>query len=624
MTLLLALCALGLAQQPEPAAEESERAKVDTSFSDDFEIRYWQDDRRLPDPDDRAVFNYLEQVNRLNAAASSGDLSLELQVDQVALFANQYFLDDELRTERIFLEDAMFAPLTREDASGGQLNRFGYVTLEKIRARIEKDSYTLAFGDTYAAFGRGIALNLNRNVDIDIDTSVQGFKGVFRPGAWDVTVVAGQLNRQQVFQDNPNIELKGDRRHAVAGLRIERFGLGPANVGIHGAAYDFVDTFGWFDEPIQLADEDPADGTSRGIEELGTPVDAVVGGATLELNGVGGIDWFVEGDVFGFPTDTLPSQVQTVAGERYHEFGTAYRPEDIGYATYGSASFYPGKTTWLVEFKRYYQTERVNSLLADDQYEVATAPTLEYDQAINEDTASALNSSDIIGGRVRVDWAAKPGRLVPYVALGVFRDDNLSTVHFNAVPETIIQPVLGVEALGEHSSVIANAAYRQDIRDADEGIANCTDANRRFCDPGSDNQLWIDWAWRFPLGGDFHGELQGNFEIWHWGVNEFQQEDYIEASNGFTVQKGSDLAVTLYNDYTSNGLVLVDSVGNIPVEIDGTQPLFAAGEVMVKPSSAVTMKAFYGAYKAGIRCSGGQCRQLPGFRGGRFTFQGTF
>jgi len=52
--------------------------------------------------------------------------------------------------------------------------------------------------------------------------------------------------------------------------------------------------------------------------------------------------------------------------------------------------------------------------------------------------------------------------------------------------------------------------------------------------------------------------------------------------------------------------------------------VYGAGEVQYKPNSALTLSAFAGAYKAGIRCSGGQCRALPGFDGARFTLSGTF
>lgn len=674
MTGLLAFLTLALAQE----ADDEKGSRASASLSDDFEIRYYQIPDRLADPNDVPVLNYVEQVNRLNASASFGDWTLEGQVDEVALFANQYLLDGEPVVERQLLVDDMYAPFYSNDPD--QLNTFGYANLEKIRLRVEKPKYSMVFGDTYAAFGRGIALNLNRNVDIDVDTSIQGFKGVFRPGAWDVIVVAGQLNRQQVFQDNPNTEIVGDRRHAVAGVRVERFGLGPANIGGHVVTYDFVEHNGWWGRngPVQIGPSPVPDGPegdnagTRGFDEALSPVDAVVLGSTLELSGVGGIDWFGEGDLFAFPshcegdptagpfskdrwTETYrygagrpdgcePVLPNFLAAERsllLYDYGTAARPRDFGYATYLSASFYPGKTTWLVELKRYYQAERVNSLLATEFYEVAIAPTAEYELAVGEDTSAALNSNDIYGGRIRVDYTAKPGELVPYVALGAYRDEDVTNLHFNQVPETIVHPVIGVEYIKHKGAAIINAGYRTDIRDSNAeraaplvelfgrdrnipGLDSCDDpeAPDFLCAPGADKQLHGDFSIKFPMLAGLTGEVQGTFQYWQWGQNLIQQRDFVQTTAGFTVQRGSDLAVTLYNDFTNNPLI--DSTGNLPIQVGGEEPLYGAVEVMVKPTSAITMKAFYGAYKAGIRCSGGQCRQLPGFQGGRLGVQGAF
>ena len=105
-----------------------------------------------------------------------------------------------------------------------------------------------------------------------------------RPGAWDITALMGQLNRQQVFQDNPNMGIPQDRRHLVAGVRAERFGLGPANIGVHGVAYNFLK------EP----------GLAASGEGFSTTPDAIISGGTLELMGVAGVDVFVEGDLFHY------------------------------------------------------------------------------------------------------------------------------------------------------------------------------------------------------------------------------------------------------------------------------------------------------------------------------------
>lgn len=550
------------ASAEEPPAPEAKADRVSTSITEDFELRYHVVDDRLPDPSDVPIFNYVEQVNRLNLHISRKGLAFEAQIDQVALLANQYYLNDVLYRERPLLDNRVWTPLSEQF----------YVNPEKLRLRIERPGATWIVGDAYAAFGRGIALNLNRNVDIDVDTSIQGVKGVLRPGAWDVTVVAGQLNRQQVFQDNPNVGIGPDLRHGVMGVRAERFGLGPANVGAHAVAYDFVTRPGF-----------------SSFGELGGLPDVVIGGATLELSSVAGVDWYVEGDVFAFPTDALPTTVP--GGE-----------DRLGHAGYLSAAFYPGRTIWLVEAKRYYQADRPNALLTPELYEVAVAPTLEYERAITEDSSASVNSNDVWGGRVRVDWALEPGRIVPYLSAAVFRDNELGGLHFNASPETIVHGLAGVELIGDDGAALLNAGYRVDRRD----------------DPsqGADRQLHGDASIKFPIGLGLHAEIQGAVEHFRWGHNALQQQDYLEIESGLTIQRGSKVAVTWYTDFTSNPLV--DSTGNLG------ESLYGAAEVMFKPSDAVTLKAFYGAYKAGIRCSGGQCRQLPGFEGARFSFVGTF
>lgn len=546
------------------AADEPKAEPVGVSLNEDLEIRYWVKPERLLDPPDVPVFNYVEQVHRMNAVVSKGPWSVDAQWDEVALFANQYYLDGVLYPERILVLDGVPNPLPD--------SWFAYTNLEKMRVKYESKLATVSVGDFYAAFGRGVALNLNRNVDIDIDTSIQGTKVVLRPGAWDITMVAGQLNRQQVFQDNPNTNIQGDYRHAVAGVRAERFGLGPADVGAHAVVYDFVEEIG----------------LGPGFQELGTAPDVVVGGATTALYGVGGIDWYFEGDLFGFGADQPVGEVSD--------------PSDLGYAAYGSASFYPGALVFLVEGKRYFEAERINAVLTPELYEVAIAPTLEYERAITEDSAAAINSGDVWGTRVRMDWAARPGELTPYVAVGVTRDLDVGALHFNEVPETIVHPMIGVEWLAGESSAIVNAGHRIDDRDGN--------------DAGADQQTHADAAIHMPLFAGLHGQINIGAEYYQWGVNPFQQEDYTEIETGWTVLHGSEVGLTWYMDYTTNPLV--NSVGNL------NEQLYGALELQVKPTSSLTLKLFGGAYKAGIRCSGGQCRTLPGFEGGRFSLVGSF
>lgn len=543
------------------AAEDAEAKRGwSVSVTDDLEMRYWIRDQRLPDPADVPVFNYFEQVNRLNVAAHRGPWSVKTQIDQVGLLANRYYLDDVLYRERELFAPDIVAPFGKDVDL--------YANVEKIQVAWEKDHLLVELGDVYAAFGRGVALNLNRNVDIDIDTSIQGAKVVARPGAWDITAVMGQLNRQQVFQDNPNRDLRGDLRHAMAAVRVERFGLGPANIGLHGVAYDFVQEAGFVE----------------GFEQIAGP-DVLIGGATAEIFGLGGIDWYLEGDVFDFTSDLL-------AGPD--------RP--LGYAGYASATFYPGKTVWLVEAKRYRNTNQVNTVLSPELYQVAIAPTLEYERAITEDSAAAVGSEDIWGARVRMDWSLMPGKFVPYLATALYRDLDLDGLHFNTVPETILHPMVGVDWLPGDGAALINLGYRRDIRDGGG-------------EHGSDEQIHGDVTLNFPIAAGFQGNINIGAEHYRWGVNPLQQNDYTEAETAWTVSKGP-VAFTWFTDFSSNPLI--DSTGNI------SDTVYMAGELQVKPKPSITVKGFYGAYKSGIRCSGGQCRLLPGFEGARASVVASF
>ena len=546
-------------------ADDKAPSSTSVSVNDSFKLRYWRVDERLPDPDDVPVFDYIEQVNRLNVHARANKWSFALQLDEVSLWLDRYYLDDVLYLERSLTTEGLPSLFGR-----GPISETAYVNLEKVRASFEDDWGTVALGDSYVAFGRGIALNMNRNVDIDLDTSVQGVKAVLRPGAWDITLVAGQANRQQVFQDNPNLNLFGDRRHLIAGVRAERFGLGPANIGAHGVVYDFVD--------------DP--GLGGALAEY-DPFDVVVGGVTTEVIGLGGVDGFLEADLFGFG-ENQPSPLGEDA-------------PPLGYALYGSASVYPDPFVVLVEAKRYDQAERVNATLAQELYEVAIAPTLEYERVITEDSSAAINSNDILAARIQVDWTAIPQKLSPYLALGVFRDWELGGLHFNQTPETIFHPQAGIEWIDGEIGLLANIGYRHDDRDGEFG---------------ADTQAHVDLTANFPLPGPLLGYVGLYAENYRWGVNEFQQTDYVESETSYSIVYKSTVTTTMYLDYTTNPLV--NTTGNLSDE------LYIAGEIQLKPAKAFTVKAFYGAQKAGIRCAGGQCRLLPGFRGARLTAVGTF
>jgi len=414
---------------------------------------------------------------------------------------------------------------------------------------------------------------------------------VARPGAWDLTAVVGQLNRQQVFQDNANGQLEDrvpqDMRHTLMALRAERFGLGPANLGAHAVAYGFVQEPGW----------------AGGATAYSSAPDAIVAGGTAEFMGVGGLDGYFEGDAFHYtPEGDLAASSHS--GEDTF-FG--------GQALYGSLAAYPGDLVVLLEGKRYLGTSPLADITgAEEFYVVAAAPTLEYDRAITIDSNAAVASNDITGARLRVDWSAVPGTLVPYMSAGYFVDRDLAH-GLHTVPEHIVHPLMGLEWLKGERSVLLNVGHRVDDR---EGEAF-----------GADRQTHGDVVLQLPLVGEYALNVNVAGEHFQWGENDTlgeTQTEYVEFETSMTVAYGATYAGTIFCDYTTQAPM--NTEGNLfsGAFEGGERPLYGAVELQWKPQPATTIKAFYGAYKSGIRCAGGQCRQLPGFEGGRLAFQSAF
>ncbi len=574
---LASLLATASAQDGE-AVVLPDPSKASLSFTNDFEFRYQNfNPTPLIQVEGTPPPKFFEEVNRFTARAGVKDWGFNVQVDQVAFVGAPYLLDGERTTTP---PDLLFN-CGLDSCVENPFGDYFYANPEKFAVKYTGDDLKFTVGDFYAAFGYGAAVNLNRNVDIDVDSSIQGVRVVGTPGKFELTGLAGMLNRQQVFADNPNFAtLQGDLRHLIGGVRLVRHELGPASLGVHGVVYNFTQQYGL--APV--------------AENLGTPIDVGIAGATLELYGVAGIDWQFEADVASFPTD---------ADGRNLLYPNA-QPEP-GHSLYGSAQFLAGPTVWQVDFKKYKNFQRINRPIAGEQYLTIVPPTLEYERAINFNTAAAVGSDDIWGGRVRMDLAL--GQVTPYVAVSAFRDSDLENAAQHAPsPENIISGLTGVEVLFDDVTVLANAMARGEIRDGDGG---------------RDAQFYGDLDVKFPLPGKAHADLIVFGQRFLAGPEseEFgdldRTADWTEASFSLTVAPNHVLGVTGYFDYTTNPAA--NNGGNL-----GNDALFGAVEAYLKPSSNWTIRAFHGGYASGIRCSGGQCRFVPAFTGTRLAVTGTF
>lgn len=506
------------------------------------------------------VLDYQEVVERLNLSLGYKGWTLSLQGDAVALISNRYELDGEILNERELYAEGMRAP------SDNLL-----LVPEKVSLDGNAGPIHLTIGDSYTSFGRGLALNLVKNTDVDVDTSLRGLNVSYANPHWQVSALTALTNPQQVAMEFPNEGIERNDGHAISALRLEHYGPKSATIGAQGVLVQYHPQSEW-DQPFSAYSQSPG---------------AMVGGATLNLTGKSW-DSFVEGDVF-----------------HYNDIGI---PTDTGYALYGSGGYYGGFGSLLLELKRTKNTEYINTYSGAHGYEIAAGPTLEYERVITEDSTAAMNSNDLWGAKLRSDIivpSSSSTSLAPYVSLAVFRDHDLGGLHFNSTPETIFHPLAGFVLVAGHFDARLNTGFRMDIRD-DAG-------NEDF---GHDHLIHGDGEISVPMGEHLSAALSLSAQQFSWGVNVPQQSDFFESANALAIHIGEPWAVIGYLEYSDNPLVA--SIGNLDDD------LYGALELQWKPTGSSTLKAFYGAYRAGIHCAGGQCRYLPGFEGAKLSFDMTF
>jgi hypothetical protein len=506
--------------------------------------------------------DYFEEVQRLNFLVSKPGLTIGLQLDQVALLSNRYLLNGTELTSWPLVQDTMLNPF--ENA---------FFVPEKMFVQRSGKGWEVTLGDTYASFGRGIALNMVKNTDIDVDTSIRGAKAKLTAGATELSFVTGITNQQQVSLEYPNLAIGPNTAHMVTGARAEYFER--IGLGAHAVVYRFA-------RALENPDKSP-------LVRYDQDVDTTVLGATLELPSVLGLDMYAEGDVFDFRAAEMTEGADKLQG----------------YAGYASIAAYPGGAAVLLELKKSKDTERLTTFTSSEGWEPATIPTLEYERVITEDSVAAVDSNDIQGGRLRVDYSIIPGALTPYLAVSYLQDEDQGGLHFNRSPESIVHPVGGLEWRRGSLGLEVNAGHRVDTREQS--------------DQGQDTLSHVDGAIHFPLFGAESLEIDIDAKTFHWGKNAVQQEDFTELANALGWHHGADWVFIFYQDWSDNPLI--QSTGNLS-ELDPN--LYGALEAQWKATEGLTAKAFYGAYKAGIRCAGGQCRQLPGFDGAKLSIQGTF
>ena len=577
---------------PSHAGEtEGDRPRVSTTVTFDNEVRLQRYDPLPLVHSGGSKPRFVEQISRWVVQGGYNRWTARVQVDQISFVGLPHVVDGE--EKRYVPPMQASCPGPPEACLSNPLRTANpglatYANPEKVALDFHGGDFALSLGDFYQSIGVGAVMNINRNVDNDVDTSIQGARAVWQPGDWEVTALAGMLNRQQVFQDQLNVrQLDGDRRHLVGAVDVKRYGIGSTTLGVHGVVYNFVDP-------------PSSDGSVRGLQGVAAALpqtpDAFIAGSTVSTS-IAGVDFSGELSVISYPSEDRHPAL----------FSPSVEEVGPGIAAYGSSFWFLGRTTWQLEGRYFKNVYRLNNPIPVQYgYTVVAPPTLELERAINVDTAAITGSNALGGGLLRVDIAASD-TTTPYVAIGVTRDEDLvNAAQKSPAAETVLQLQGGVEVLAGEWGLLVESLARVDVRDGAYG---------------ADKQLYsaIDLKNPVPLGSSLQTAIVGQYFV-HGPRDSFEAAEpwhELNLSVGYLITPS--VGLTLYYDNTTNPIA--GDGGNLREDWPNA---YGAAEVFWKPSTSWTVKGFHGGYAAGIRCSGGQCRNVPAFTGTRLAVIGTF
>ncbi len=431
--------------------------------------------------------------------------------------------------------------------------------LEHIAATYSGRGASLTLGDFYVTLGRGLVLAVRKVDDVGVDNKLRGAEARVKAGGFKFHIFGGFLNIKN-YEPGTGFAYQ-ETGDLIGGGRIE-YGFGKyLRLGAHAALI----------EPPQRIG---ADGLVEKSRTIGYAV-------TLEMPR---------------PVRWASLFLELARRERSTQL-SGIKNESDGYGFYGSANFYWGPITVLAEGKVY------NNLLAlnPGDYPQASDPSFKLQgqrQIINRiaepptaerPLAIILRNRTVVGGRVRTDYRVKPW-LVPYVSFGVYEDQDDPEN-----PALIWSAFAGTRLKWSSGHASLESGYRAEIFSNNDSILTrdvhwIVDVSQKLFGVYS-AELFSAGRHATEAAGQ---ELDGTFLLDTWFEGRLALS--FKSADGWSV-------IGAYEFYTKTP--------------DDTKPHYFSIGGQWEFMEGSFVRALYGGERAGLKCSGGVCRQFPGFEGGR-------
>ena len=484
--------------------------------------------------------------------------------DWVSTFGGSIGYNEYLATVRfdsaLYLNGAQAAPDASALIQRRTTDRFkNTFRLEYISATYSGRDASLTLGDFYVTLGRGLVLAVRKVDDVGVDNKLRGAEARVKVKGFKFHLFGGFLNIRNYEPGTAfAYQETGD---LIGGGRIEYGWSKYLRLGAHVAL-------------IQPPKRIGTDGLPERSRTIGYA-------ATIEMPR---------------PVPWASLYLELARRERSTELSGIDGGSD-GYGFYGNANFYWGPVTVLAEGKVYDNLLSLNPgdfpQASDPSFKlqgqrqiinrVAEPPTAERPLAI------ILRNRTVAGGRVRADYRIRPW-LVPYASFGFYRDQDTEG------SEAFVWAAFGGSRLkwdSGHASL--EGGYRAEIITADQSI------------------LTRDIHWIADISQKIYGKYSA---------------ELFSAGRHATESAGRDVDGNFLLDVWVEGRLALSFKSTDGWSVTGAYEFYTKTPEDTKPHyfsiggqyefmEGSFVRALYGGERAGLKCSGGVCRQFPGFEGGR-------
>ena len=492
--------------------------------------------------------DYLSFWERLEMAAQADDLRVTARID--AFLA--------------LLEDDCPEALDRDDCVRDDLR------LERFTAHWEHEGLKLDAVDSYAVFGRGVALSMRRVDILGIDNSLRGGQVAYDRHGLFIRALGGAANPQNLDPQTLTIRrVPRDRlRRGVFSDPELRDWVAGGELGVRMGPDDTVELAlhsqrVWFARNETLSEDTTVD-----VHGFHLNAPTILGGKFAFYGEANFLQRDRESDLLGDRNDT-------------------------GYGIYATAQASVDSFSVLLEWKDYSNYLVAETNLTGESHRIySAAPTLERDQ----ERPRALHNAR--GGRIQVDYGFQPG---PWSLSGNFlmyghaedvEDDpfdGILVTHGYARLQKVPDEDLGPDELGWTMDFVAGARRESYLHD-----------------PSGDPGRW-DLDWRVLHMQLDLGLVKGKHSL---ELTFIHRDERLRNFSLVNYERG-----TLSLTWSYAGKIRISPVLNWNTEQADNPSLYPGGEVRVDFLDGSFVRLFGGRTPGGRICSGGVCRDVPPFEG---------